>query len=153
MIFIAHRGNLHGPKPELENTISYIEQALSDNYAVEVDVIDWDEHNTFTLGHDKKQEEVSYRWLLDNRKNLFAHAKNYKSLEGLLKHGAHCFYHTDEEYVLTSNNIIWCYPGVSYANNDNCVIVLPEIYPMKPWRSAYGICSDYVANYRREFEV
>ena len=52
-----------------------------------------------------------------------------------------------------SNNIIWCYPGVSYANNDNCVIVLPEIYPMKPWRSAYGICSDYVANYRKEFEV
>ena len=71
----------------------------------------------------------------------------------MLKHGGHCFYHTDEEYVLTSENIIWCYPGVSYSNNSNCVIVMPELYPMKPWRSSYGICSDYIAEYRKEFEV
>ena len=151
MIFIAHRGNLHGPNPGKENTISYIEQALSDNYAVEVDVIDFDGHDTFTLGHDKGQEEVASKYF--RQKNLFAHAKNYKCLSGLLKHGAHCFYHTDEEYVLTSENIIWCYPGVSYQNNSDCVIVLPELYPMKPWRSAYGICSDYVAEYRKELEV
>ena len=151
MIFIAHRGNLFGPQPDKENTISYIDTALQDGFAVEVDVLDYNEKGMFTLGHDKAQEEVDVKYI--TQKNLFAHAKNYKSLTGLLKHGAHCFYHTDEEYVLTSNNIIWCYPGVSYANNDNCVIVLPEIYPMKPWRSAYGICSDYVANYRKEFEV
>ena len=151
MIFIAHRGNLFGPQPDKENTISYIDTALQDGFAVEVDVLDYNDKGIFTLGHDKAQEEVNVNYI--TQKNLFAHAKNYKSLTGLLKHGAHCFYHTDEEYVLTSNNIIWCYPGVSYANNDNCVIVLPEIYPMKPWRSAYGICSDYVANYRKEFEV
>ena len=151
MLFISHRGNLHGPNPVLENTISYIDKALQDGFACEVDVIDYDDNGTFTLGHDKKQEEVSAGWI--TRKNLFAHAKNYKSLEGLLKHGAHCFYHTDEEYVLTSENKIWCYPGVQYANNDNCIVVLPELYPMKPWRSAYGICSDYVAEYRKELEV
>ena len=153
MLFISHRGNLHGPNTEKENTISYIEQALSDNFAVEVDVIDYDGHNTFTLGHDKAQEEVHFKWLLEHRKNLFAHAKNYKCLSGLLKHGAHCFYHTDEEYVLTSNNIIWCYPGVSYQNNSDCVIVLPELYPMKAWRSAYGVCSDYIAEYREQLSV
>ena len=151
MLFISHRGNLHGPNPDKENTVSYIERALSDNYAVEVDVIDYDDNGTFTLGHDKKQEEVSAGWI--TRKNLFAHAKNYKSLSGLLKHGAHCFYHTDEEYVLTSKNIIWCYPGVSYQNNSDCVIVLPELYPMKAWRSAYGICSDYIAQYREQLSV
>ena len=151
MIFIAHRGNLSGPQPENENKLSYIQAALDKGFAVEVDVIDFDEHDTFTLGHDKGQEEVPSKYF--RQKNLFAHAKNYKSLEGLLKHGAHCFYHTDEEYVLTSENKIWCYPGVSYANNDNCIVVLPELYPMKPWRSAYGICSDYIAEYRKEFEV
>tara|TARA_Y100000004_G_scaffold36613_1_gene39321 strand:- start:277 stop:735 length:459 start_codon:yes stop_codon:yes gene_type:complete len=151
MLFISHRGNIYGPQPEKENTISYIEQALSDGYAVEVDVIDYDNIDTFTLGHDKKQEEVASKFF--RQKNIFAHAKNYKCLSGLLKHGAHVFYHTDEEYVLTSENLIWCYPGVSFSNNDNCIIVLPELYPMKPWRSAYGICSDFVGNYRKELEV
>ena len=151
MLFISHRGNLSGPQPENENKLSYIQAALDKGFAVEVDVIDFDEQDTFTLGHDKGQEEVPSKYF--RQKNLFAHAKNFKSLEGLLKHGAHCFYHTDEEYVLTSENIIWCYPGVSYSNNSNCVIVMPELYPMKPWRSAYGICSDYVAEYRKEFEV
>ena len=127
MLFISHRGNLSGPQPENENKLSYIQAALDKGFAVEVDVIDFDERDTFTLGHDKGQEEVPSKYF--RQKNLFAHAKNFKSLEGLLKHGAHCFYHTDEEYVL------------------------PELYPMKPWRSAYGICSDYVAEYRKEFEV
>ena len=93
MIFIAHRGNLHGPQPDNENKVSYIQAALDKGFNVEVDVIDFDGHDTFTLGHDKAQEEVRSKYF--RQKNLFAHAKNYKCLSGLLKHGAHCFYHTD----------------------------------------------------------
>ena len=69
MLFISHRGNLHGPNPVLENTISYIDKALQDGFAVEVDVIDYDENGVFTLGHDKKQEEV------DNSKKSFRPCK------------------------------------------------------------------------------
>ena len=58
MLFISHRGNLSGPQPENENKLSYISAALDKGFAVEVDVIDFDERDTFTLGHDKGQEEV-----------------------------------------------------------------------------------------------
>ena len=51
MLFISHRGNLHGPNPVLENTISYIDKALQDGFACEVDVIDYDDNGVFTLGH------------------------------------------------------------------------------------------------------
>ena len=50
MIFIAHRGNLSGPQPENENKLAYIQAALDKGFSVEVDVIDFDEHDTFTLG-------------------------------------------------------------------------------------------------------
>ena len=56
MIFIAHRGNLSGPQPENENKLAYIQAALDKGFSVEVDVIDFDEHDTFTLGHDNRQE-------------------------------------------------------------------------------------------------
>ena len=59
MLFISHRGNLSGPQPENENKLSYIQAALDKGFSVEVDVIDFDEHDTFTLGHDKRQEEVA----------------------------------------------------------------------------------------------
>ena len=62
MIFISHRGNLHGPQPENENKISYIQAALDKGFSVEVDVIDFDEHDTFTLGHDNNQEEVPSKY-------------------------------------------------------------------------------------------
>ena len=78
MIFIAHRGNLFGPQPDKENTISYIDTALQNGFAVEVDVIDYNDKGIFTLGHDNKQEEVDVKYI--TQKNLFAHAKNYNSL-------------------------------------------------------------------------
>ena len=38
MYLISHRGNLEGPKAEYENSISYIENAISKGFEVEVDV-------------------------------------------------------------------------------------------------------------------
>ena len=153
MIFIAHRGNLNGPDARLENTIDHIEVALSRNFFVEIDIIHWDGCNIFSLGHDERQEDVSVDWLREHNDKLIAHAKNFISLSGLLKHNIHCFYHTDEDYVLTSRNIIWCYPGVKQSNNDNCIVVKPEHHPTQPWRNAYGICSDYANDYLNEAEV
>ena len=61
MLFISHRGNLSGPQPENENKVSYIQAAIDKGFSVEVDVIDFDGHDTFTLGHDKGQEKVKER--------------------------------------------------------------------------------------------
>ena len=147
MIYIAHRGNLYGPS-DRENTLHHINEALDKGFAVEVDVLDFRD-NLFYLGHDQEQCSVSKEFL--SGKNIFAHAKNLKSLDSLMTHGIQCFYHTNEDYVLTSTNLIWAYPG--QVLNDKTICVLPELYPMKDWKRCYGICSDYVANYRKEFEV
>ena len=71
MILISHRGNINGPRKELENKPQYIENALKLGYDVEIDV--WSIDRVFYLGHDKPQYEVS-RWFLHNEK-LWCHAK------------------------------------------------------------------------------
>ena len=147
MIYIAHRGNLYGPS-DRENTLHHINEALDKGFAVEVDVLDYRD-NLFYLGHDQEQASCSPEYL--SGKNIFAHAKNLKSLNSLMTHGIQCFYHTNEDYVLTSTNLIWAYPG--QVLDDRTICVLTELYPMKDWKGCYGICSDYVANYRKEFEV
>ena len=50
MYFISHRGNLNGPNSKKENSINYINNALNQNFEVEIDL--WFEKNNFYLGHD-----------------------------------------------------------------------------------------------------
>ena len=38
MILIAHRGNVSGPNPEMENNPLYIDRALEKGYDVEIDI-------------------------------------------------------------------------------------------------------------------
>ena len=38
MILIAHRGNIDGPNPEMENNPQYIDKAIDSGYNVEIDV-------------------------------------------------------------------------------------------------------------------
>ena len=50
MKLIAHRGNLHGPNPDKENSTDYINEAIESGYNVEIDV--WFINNKWYLGHD-----------------------------------------------------------------------------------------------------
>ena len=47
MILISHRGNINSKNPDLENSIPYLNNALSKGFHIEVDV--WHKNNTFTL--------------------------------------------------------------------------------------------------------
>ena len=51
MKLIAHRGNITGPKPELENSPDYIFEAIKKGFDVEVDVW-YGTDGKFMLGHD-----------------------------------------------------------------------------------------------------
>ena len=75
----AHRGNLFGPKPELENTPDYIDQAIKFGFKVEVDVWLKEDGNLY-LGHDKPDTLVSFEYLLIRHDNLLIHAKNIEAL-------------------------------------------------------------------------
>ena len=112
MKLIAHRGNTQGPS-ESENQPDYILEALNNGFNAEIDV--WFVNREFWLGHDEPQYQVNLTFLRDPR--LWCHAKSLGALEELLSplHGAHCFWHQEDDYTITSHGYIWTYP-----NQDVC---------------------------------
>lgn len=143
MILIAHRGNILGPNPERENEPSYILEALEAGFDVEIDLWYMDD-GSYMLGHDGPEHPVEFNFLLQN--GLWIHCKDYRTLQKMteLDSKVHYFYHTDEDYVLTSRNIIWAYPDKPGSHGTICV--MPE------WKGSsvdgfMGICSDHVGEY------
>ena len=141
MILIAHRGNTTGPNPKEENSPKYITKALDNGFDVEVDV--WYIDKRWWLGHDEPQYEVGFDFIKTT--GLWLHCKHYAALEDLLHSNLHFFYHTNEDYVLTSRHIVWAYPGKEGGFNTICV--MPELGNTSTEGFA-GVCSDYIGKYK-----
>jgi hypothetical protein len=137
---ISHRGNLTGPNKEYENSPSYIIEALQEGYDVEIDV--WAYENELFLGHDIAEYKISIDFL-QNRK-LWCHAKNLDAFEYMISKDIHCFWHENEKCVLTSNGVIWCYPGVFLKNGITVMLEREEIIKKD---QILGICTDYPLEY------
>lgn len=156
MRIIAHRGNLDGPKPLLENSPEYIDEAIQSGFDVEIDVRCEDHH--FYLGHDNSQYYVPMLWLYQRRNNLWIHCKDLKSLDVFSNSPVdfHYFWHENDRYTLTSRGIGWVYPGMVPYNNS--IIVLPEsskFYDHDEGKyhiiNSKGICTDFSNKYRELF--
>ncbi len=137
MILIAHRGNTEGPHTDRENSPKYIHEALNKGFNVEIDVWRTGEGQWY-LGHDCAQWPIKHNFLINSK--FWIHCKNYNALASLLGTSLNYFYHTNEEYVLTSNGWIWAYPGMSGGKKTICV--MPE-WGYK-WEGFGGICTDFV---------
>ena len=146
MKLISHRGNLEGRKPELENNPEYIDEALSKGYDVEIDV--WGSGNSFYLGHDNPQYKIDISYLLNNRCYKFwCHAKNGEALHKMRKYRRiNSFWHQKDDFVLTSKGFIWTYPNKPLYSNSICV--LPKLGYKGDIKKCYGICSDYIKEYK-----
>ncbi len=144
MIFIAHRGNIHGPNPKSENNPVYLWAALHSGYNVEADV--WYDKGWW-LGHNKPQ----YKCVRNDLLHFWCHAKNAEALWRLRDRGTyHCFWQEKEDYVLTSNGHIWVFCGKPLLKNSICV--LPEQKISGNIKNCYGICSDYVERYKEMYK-
>lgn len=142
MKLIAHRGNINGPNPEKENNPDYINTAIKLGYDVEVDV--WLIENKWYLGHDNPEYQIKYNFLLDPK--LWLHAKNGEAFNELVKNNdANAFWHTTEDWVLTSKKYIWTYPNKKLYSESVCV--LPELGYDGDLKECYGICSDFIIKY------
>lgn len=144
MLLIAHRGNITGPNPELENSILYVEYALSQGYAAEIDlrVID---HKIY-LGHDEPQYEIGLAWLMANKHHLWVHCKNAAAIEICQRTNLHYFWHQEDDYTVTSLGYIWAYPGKE-PPSEKTITVLPELHwNMDEYKNhtTMGVCSDFV---------
>jgi hypothetical protein len=164
---ICHRGNINGPSVN-ENSIDQINMAIELGFDVEIDVriVERDErlrdeknsylnHNQYNLylGHDKPDYKVELDFILQNSDRLWIHCKDYKSLEFFNTMGdtrLNYFYHTDEDYILTSKSYIWCFPGKELLRNSICV--MPELDKnnngnVEINKNIKGICTDYPFKY------
>jgi hypothetical protein len=141
MKYIAHRGNLYGPNPEKENHPDYINEAIKLGYDVEIDV--WFIDNKWYLGHDNPIYEIKYNFLFDSR--FWLHAKNGEVFDKLIKdknYDFNVFWHTTEDWILTSKGFIWTYPNKTLFANSVCV--LPEFGYKGNIKECFAVCSDYI---------
>lgn len=145
MILISHRGNLNG-KSDRENSPDYIEEALDQDFDVEVDV--WYIDNQFWLGHDKPQYKVSEGFL--EHSNLWCHAKNIQALYVMSKSSnIHYFWHQEDDVTLTSRGYLWTYPGKQLTEKSICVLLEFENKKSKVIlpKNVAGICSDFIVRF------
>tara|TARA_A100001391_G_scaffold73126_2_gene47000 strand:- start:1039 stop:1485 length:447 start_codon:yes stop_codon:yes gene_type:complete len=144
VILISHRGNINGKEPTRENSPKYILEAMKLGYDVEVDV--WQVDNDWYLGHDQPKYFVQESFLLTE--GLWCHAKNLSALAGLLELPVRCFWHQEDDYTITSNGMIWAYPGKPLSANSICV--MPERFAkqFEDLSKCEGVCSDFIIRYR-----
>lgn len=150
----AHRGNLFGPKPELENTPDYIDEAIKFGFKVEVDVWLNPDGNLY-LGHDKPDTLVSFEYLFVRHDSLLIHAKNIEAFIYLSSRTRlNVFYHTDEHVVLSSNgNLIFHpehYPDAVVPADS--IFSMPELSEKKlyPYKN---LITDYAGTLRNFYQT
>jgi hypothetical protein len=146
MKLICHRGNIDKKIVEEENKPEKILFCISQGYDVEIDV--WSIENKYFLGHDKPDYEINNSFLLENKNNLWCHAKNLNALYDMLKlNQLNCFWHQNDDYTLTSKGFIWTYPAKKLIQGSICV--MPECfnYSFEEIKNCYGICSDNIKLY------
>jgi hypothetical protein len=150
MRWILHRGNNTGPN-SVENNPEKILSLIDDGYEIEIDL--WYLNSRYYLGHDIAEYEVEESFL-DNS-GLWIHCKDAITLEFMNVNKKHLnyFYHTNEDYVLTSRGYIWCYVGKPPL--EGSVIVLPEkALESYTWSNLILknciICSDYNIDYVKQ---
>lgn len=144
-VIISHRGNLTGSNPTLENRPDYLELALKNCSAVEVDI--WYD-NGFFLGHDEPLYEVHRDWILNMGGAAFWHCKNlyaqYRLLQ--LSRSLKTFCHSNDPYTLVNGGLIWVH-DLSLSLNPLSIIPLIDeidVQYTKLSSSIFGVCTDYV---------
>jgi hypothetical protein len=144
LLKIAHRGNLEGPS-EKENEPSYIENSIILGYDVEIDL--WLIGKDMFSGHDKPQYLITEKFLNKHKDRLWIHCKNLEALDYFVNknQGYRYFWHENDGYTLTSNNIIWTYPNKKVT--EQCIIVYLDQELPTSYSDIFGVCGDYVKNW------
>lgn len=140
---ISHRGNTTGPQKR-DNITSKLEEAAED-ILVEVDV--WNVDEDWYLGHDAPEKETTFDFI--SNKNFILHAKNLQALLNLTETDLHYFWHQEDDFTLTSKNLIWTYPNGEVTTRS--IIVCQTLEEVEKYKDEdiWGICTDYVEDARR----
>ena len=143
MKLIAHKRNINGPNPAIENNPEQIDVCITAGYDDELDLW-WDaEERKLWLGHSERQYEITWWWLAGRSNHLWIHCKDCPTLHEFTTNtsGYNYFWHQGDDYTLTSKNYIWSSPGKPFTSQT--VMVIENVEDVKEY-DCYGICSDYV---------
>jgi len=142
MKIIAHRGNVNGPNPEIENKPEYIDVAIGLGFDAEIDV--WKLEEGWFLGHEKPSWITSANFLSNRRFVLWCHAKNFEALVGLKQLKMNCFFHDSDLLTLTSEGYIWSLDGSNLWNSGSVLVRLEQTsFDWSTEQKPYAICTDY----------
>lgn len=144
MEYISHRGNIKGISRKEENSPSYIERAIAMGYSVEIDV--WKKDASLYLGHDGPDYLVSLDFLKKHANKLYLHCKNHDAFEYLYKENYEIFWHTEEDFCLTSKGNIWAKPNACKIKNR--IEVRLRYDKNFDTSDLFGICSDEIELYK-----
>lgn len=138
MKLIAHRGNLCGANPSLENYPSHIMACLKAGYDAEVDV--WFVDGGLYLGHGNPDYKIDRQFLQNQR--IWVHCKNPQAYDELSKYSdINCFFQSDEDIVLTSRGYLWAHEKCKVWDEKTIVVNTGSFEMIN---GVFGICSDYV---------
>lgn len=150
-IIIAHRGNTEGPNSSEENSPERIDYCIEKGFDVEVDLHYISKSKQLYLGHDGPEYETNWDWLSKRSSHLWIHCKTFEALAVFTdlnkenRKSFKYFWQQEDDYTITSNQLIWAYPGKPY--NSKTIIAMPE-WNHPNWldlkkANCYGICTDY----------
>lgn len=151
--FLCHRGNLESKFVPDENRPDLLDRRISEAYGVELDL--WCSDDKYWLGHDEPQYEVSFDWLMKDLSKKYIHCKDGETFEHMLLrcgregYRPHLFYHTKEDYALTTRGHVIVHPGIYLL--DGSINMMPELGPEKKtaeYHKAFAVCSDTIRNLR-----
>jgi|15BtaG_2_1085339.scaffolds.fasta_scaffold00145_11 hypothetical protein len=157
MKIISHRGNLDGPNPERENTLKYIDEALSHGYDAEIDLRV--KHGILYLGHDGPDHHIAQTDLDDRRQRLWIHYKDNVALS--YYSGGRAFCHQSDPFsmvmncpwISSKNGFIWVHDLSLELTNYSVIPLISkediDNFDLARARCIYGICTDY-PNYLKE---
>ncbi len=143
-LHIHHRGNT-AAAPAVENAPKHLSTLAAEGRHVEVDV--WLTADGLFVGHDGPSVRVDFEWLMALAPHALIHCKDGATFAGLrtwfAERGleADLFYHTTEDYALSTGGKIIVYPGRPLL--PNCLSMMPESVGRDPMAEPCAeICSD-----------
>lgn len=147
--YISHRGNTNGASEDNENDPCYIENAIKFNLFVEIDI--WKIKDEFYLGHDAPKYKINLFFLEKYKNFLFLHSKNHNAFEFFYKSGFETFWHSLDDFCLTSKGKIWSKPGgCKILDRIEVQLTYSDDISMS---DLSGICSDEILLYRERLNI
>ena len=100
------------------------------------------------LGHDEPQYRIEETFLHDYKNKFWVHCKNLDALEFITTRSEELngFWHQNDDVTITSLGYFWTFPGKQLTKNS--IACMPEISEFDNIEQAFGICSDYIENYK-----